>query len=193
MHQKRMREGKSVKWRQLPPNFSRKSLLIQWQIFVSAFLITTTSGIMGLDCTGYNTVQMGLVGISTQCILFMIFAGLFGYVASMSSSFLVFLYAIIVRPEEAYLASIYLLASILFSVAGQRRVFAGWKKTLLFWPVATALMALLALLLTMLQSYKFGPTQNSIAEDYLLCVVSQILQCGLSTYACRLFFKYCPD
>ncbi len=193
MRQKRMREGKSVKWRQLPPNFSRKSLLIQWLIFVSAFLITTTAGIMGLDWTGYNTVQMGLVGISTQCILFMIFAGLFGYVASMSSSFLVFLYAIIVRPEEAYLASIYLLASILFSVAGQRRVFAGWKKTLLFWPVATALMALLALLLTMLQSYKFGPSQNSIAQDYLLCVVSQILQCGLSTYACRLFFKCCPD
>lgn len=193
MHQKRMREGKSVKWRQLPPNFNRKSFLIQWLIFVIAFLLTTAVSILGLDWTGYNTVQMGLFGISTQCILIMIFAGMFGYVASMSSAFLVFLYAIIVRPEEAYLASIYLLAAILFSVAGQTRVFASWKRTLLFWVIATFLIAFLSMLLTMLQSYTFAPGQNTIAEDYLLCVVSQILQCGLSTYACRLFFKCCPD
>ncbi len=193
MHQKKMKEGKSVKWRQLPPNFSRKSMLVQWGIYVAAFLLTAAVGILELDWTGYNIVQMGLFGISTQCIVFMIFAGLFGYVASMMASFVVFLYAVIVRPEDAYLASIYLLASILFSIAGQTRVFASWKKTLLFWLIATFLMAFLSLMLTMLQSYTFSPDQNTIAEDYFLRVVSQILQCGVSTYACRLFFKYCPD
>lgn len=193
MRQKKMKEGKSVKWRQLTPNFSRKSALMQWIIFAAAFLVTITAGIMGLDWTGYNIVQMGLFGISTQCITFMIFAGLFGYVASMTASFVVFLYAVIVRPEEAYLASVYLLASILFSVAGQKRVFASWKKTLLFWPIATCLMAMLSLMMTMLQSYTFSPDQSSIAEDYLLRVVSQVLQCGVSTYVCRIFFGYCPD
>ena len=193
MRQRLMKEGKSVKWQQLPPNCSRKSFLLQWMIFLAAFSLTTVFGILELDWTGYNTVQMGLFGINIQCILMMIFAGMFGYVAAMSSAFLIFVYAVVVRPEEAYFASIYLLAAILFSLAGQKRVFASWKKTLLFWPIATFLMALLSLLLTMLQSYTLVADHNTIAREYLLDVVSQILQCGVSTYVCRLFFKCCPD
>lgn len=186
------REGSSVKWRRLPPNFDRTSFIIQWTIFALAFMATTAIGILGLSRTGLGTFQINWLAIDFQCFVFMVFSGLFGYVAGMSASFVVFLYALLVEPDNAYLVSIYLLAAILFSFAGQQRVFASKKKTLVFFLVSTFIMAILHTVLVVIRSYEML-FDLQLVREYWSRVVSQSIQCAAATYVCRLFFKYCPD
>lgn len=186
------KEGRSIRWRRLPPNFDRTSLVIQWGIFVLAFCATVAIGILGLSRTGMGTFQLNWLAIDFQCFVFMVFAGMFGYVAGMSASFVVFLYGLMFEPENAYLVSIYLLASILFSFAGQQRIFASRKKTLIFFIIATFVMAFLHTVLVVIRGYEMA-FDITLVQEYWSRVISQSIQCAAATYVCRLFFKYCPD
>ncbi len=192
MNKMRYREGRSVKWRKLPPNFNRKSFVIQWCIFFLALFTVIAIGIIGLDRLGIGTLRFGFFSMDFQCLAFMLFAGLFGHVSGMFATIGVFIYALIVEPENAYLVSLYLLAAILFSLAGEKRAFASKKKTFLFFLVASLLMAALSTLIILLRSYDMNIDQDMLIE-YGTHLLSQSVQCLIGAYACRLFFKCAPD
>ncbi len=122
---------------------------------------------------------------------FLLLGGLYGYLISLISFSISFVIALIYDMENAYKLSIFLVATICFSIFGQYEWFKTKKKTVFSALITLALTALIELACLSIISNKVYEIPK--ASEFLLYFAREVLAVFATAFAFHFFFTKAPD
>ena len=164
--------------------------VIQWAVFFLCFSVVTWFSVTSLEQPDFAVCKLQYIAFDFRCLPIMLFAGLFGYAAVFSSTFLVFVIEMIRKPEQGYLVAVFVMAALVFSIAGQRQAFKSRWKCFFLLIVSTVLIGVTNMITMMLQQYTFNLYMVAGSWAFALSVLPA---CFAAVFISRVFFTAFPD
>ena len=165
-------------------------LVIQWTVFFLCFFVVTGFSVAALEQSDFAVLRLSNAALDFRCLPVMLFAGMFGYAAVFSSTFVVFVIEMIRNPEQGFLVAVFVMAALVFAIAGQRQVFKSRWKSLLLLALSVGFVGGTNMIAMMLQQYTFN---LYVVKGLWAFALSVLPECLLGIVICRLFLTKSSD
>lgn len=160
-------------------------------VSVNVWLVFTVICIVSIILHNSPVVQFGQVQLVVFLFPFLLLAGLYGYLISMISFIICFLICVVVKTEQAYTMSVFLIATFIYSLFSQYFWFRSKIKTFLadiFTTLVTTIMSVLCYIVVDRRAYGLSAFREVPAYFFgtllIVCTVSFIL---------FVYLNYAPD